>query len=516
MSIRSNFKPSFSTQEISDIFKEIINNFIVFIIDDKYNFLFANKKFKLLLNISEQELINLTLLDLLQEQENIKSQIQELNTSNIINLEISYSNKSFLLPGLFYKNKHILFIGIPVLKQKTEGRENIFRSELFEILKISLEVGDLKTFLENTLKKIVQIPWLSLEAKAGFMLNNDGELRLIAHYNVSDSLVKMCNKVPFGRCLCGKAAETREIIYKSHVDEDHENRPEGIQPHGHYNVPILNGDQLLGVLFLYLKEGHKKQELEIQFLKKLSSILAMVILRFQFENEYQHSLVKLIRTNEIMIQNLKKINLLEELINTYVPDTIKKVIIDKNKNHKKLYFDLESNYFLLLNINGLIRFSEIFPLQKVYETIQEFYSPIIDCILKYNGEVEQYLEDRILAIFNDSSDAIKCSLEIKQILFDINNKRKQFFLKPFHFQLALNYGKTFFGIIGSENRKNWMRYGETIRWLTAMQKKCKKDHIIVSESIYQKEKNFYKFSKPFKITRKQEKEQFIIVRYLLS
>lgn len=505
-------KPMIPQKEISHIFKSFINSFIVFILDENMIFKFYNKNFKSLLKIPKNEILDHSLLEFLEEKK-----IEYLQQSNVIlELNFKWNSEKRILKGLWHKNyqNHFLFIGIDITDIQLKDSTNHFQKELFEILKFSLETSDLKTFLDKTLKHIVKIPWLSLEARGGFMLNKEGELQLISYYNVSDSLVKMCNKVSFGRCLCGKAAELKEIIYKSHVDEEHENRPEGIKPHGHYNVPILHGDQLLGVLFLYLKEGHQKQEQEIKFLKELSAIIALVLLRFQFENEYQTSILKLIRSNEIMIENLKKINMLEEFIKIYVPDTIKNELVNKTKHNQKVHFYLESNFYLLLNISGLIRFSEIFPLQKVYETIQEYYAPIIDCIIRHNGDVEQYLEDRIFGIFKNSSDLINCSLEIKKILFEINSQREQFFLKPFHFQMALNFGPTFFGIIGSKNRKNWLRYGETIRWLISMQKKCDRDKIIVSEEIYQIEKEHYKFSKPFKIIKNEN--NFIVARYLLS
>jgi len=57
-----------------------------------------------------------------------------------------------------------------------------------------------------------------------------------------------------------------------------------MMPHGHYNVPITQGDSVLGVLVLYLREGHKRVEDEIIFLRKLSSVLSIGISQRHAEN----------------------------------------------------------------------------------------------------------------------------------------------------------------------------------------------------------------------------------------
>lgn len=396
------------------------------------------------------------------------------------------------------------------MEKQTTSQE--FQSLLLEILKLSLETADLKTFFDRVLEDVMEKDILSVEKKGGIMLYQEGELRLISYVNVPASLVKMCSRVPPGRCLCGKAAMTSQPIFKSRIDEEHENIPEGTEPHGHYNVPIVYNEQTLGVLFLYVAEGTEQDENILLFLQQLASVLALVIMRFQYENEYQYSIVKLIRTNELMIENVKKINYLEELVNTYVPQIILKNI--EKTRIKKNYFDLQENYFLLFNINGILPFSEIFPIQKVYETMEEYYSPLIDIILSHGGEIEQFIEDKILAIFDDSYSAASVALKMLDTFLKINEKRAQLFLKPFTCQIAINFGTTFFGIIGSTKRKQWIRYGQTIRWLNLLQRKCQHNHILTSEEIYQEQKENFQFSKPFKIQKNHE--QYIIARYLLK
>jgi diguanylate cyclase (GGDEF)-like protein/PAS domain S-box-containing protein len=87
----------------------------------------------------------------------------------------------------------------------------------------------------------------------------------------------MCARVPFGYCLCGRAAASREIEYAACLDPRHEISYPGIAPHGHYNVPILSRQAVLGVLVLYLKHGHVRDDREVEFLGSVANTLAGMI-----------------------------------------------------------------------------------------------------------------------------------------------------------------------------------------------------------------------------------------------
>jgi diguanylate cyclase (GGDEF)-like protein len=108
---------------------------------------------------------------------------------------------------------------------------------------------------------------------------------MIAHHNLGQSLLTMCKQVPFGSCLCGKAAIDQTLIFRNCIDKDHHYHPEGMQPHGHYNMPILSRGKTLGILNLYVKHGHQQEQLELDFLDACGKALAGIIERKLIEKE---------------------------------------------------------------------------------------------------------------------------------------------------------------------------------------------------------------------------------------
>ena len=145
---------------------------------------------------------------------------------------------------------------------------------------VSINRAPLGERLRDILLLVLDVPWIVLEKKGCvFLTDSDGEsLKMVAHHNLSDSLLTMCGRIKFGECLCGIAAQCQKLVFRNCIDHDHTNMPQGMQPHGHYNSPILSSNgSTLGVLNLYVKDGHKSTELEHSLLKAVSNVMAFII-----------------------------------------------------------------------------------------------------------------------------------------------------------------------------------------------------------------------------------------------
>jgi len=124
-----------------------------------------------------------------------------------------------------------------------------------------------------------------------FLVEDDpGVLVMKAHYRLAPQLLKICKQVPFGRCLCGRAALSGQVEFADCLDSRHENQYEGISPHGHYCVPILSAGKVVGVINIYIEEKHKRDKREEEFLCSVADVLAGIIKRKQAEDKIQHNL----------------------------------------------------------------------------------------------------------------------------------------------------------------------------------------------------------------------------------
>jgi PAS domain S-box-containing protein len=159
------------------------------------------------------------------------------------------------------------------------------------MLNISMKPYGLGEMLDRILDHIVSVPWLTLQSKGAIFLVGDkpDELVMKSNREISHQLKAMCARVPFGRCLCGRAAQAKEIQHADSVDSRHENRYKGMSSHGHYCVPIMSPDGMLGVLTLYLKTGHRRNKEEEDFLHAIANVLAGIIERKRAEEALNDS-----------------------------------------------------------------------------------------------------------------------------------------------------------------------------------------------------------------------------------
>ena len=164
---------------------------------------------------------------------------------------------------------------------------------LSQLAQIALRRQPMEAYLQAMLETLLEsVSWLSLQAQgAVFLSDGDGEreggLRLAVSLRMAPELKIRCARVDPGQCLCGQAARSRELVHASHVDERHEVRIDGMAPHGHYCLPIMQEKDLLGVLTLYLSEGHAYSDDEARFLKRVADVFGLGIVQRQSEQRIE-------------------------------------------------------------------------------------------------------------------------------------------------------------------------------------------------------------------------------------
>lgn len=178
------------------------------------------------------------------------------------------------------------------------------RVTINSILLLSLENTLFDEFLRRVLTRILAIPWLFLESKGAIFLFEDetNVLALKAQNGLSDSMLAACEKVPVGKCLCGKAAETGKVQFSDRIDDRHEIMYDAISPHGHYCVPIKYAHKTIGVLNVFVEEGHRYNKREEDALCAISDALAGVIVRKQAEDALEEAFLELKAAQTQLVQ----------------------------------------------------------------------------------------------------------------------------------------------------------------------------------------------------------------------
>jgi PAS domain S-box-containing protein/putative nucleotidyltransferase with HDIG domain len=193
------------------------------------------------------------------------------------------------------KTKEQLILDLAALRDRCteESLEHYYDTgtAINALLRLSLEDYSLEELLQRALDIILSVSSLSIETKGSIFLVEDEPEVLIqkVQRGLAEPLLKECARVPFGKCLCGRAASTKRIEFADHIDERHEVSYEGVAPHGHYCVPVLLSGNTIGVINLYLKDGHSRVGREEEFLDSVANTLAGIIKRKQAEEALKES-----------------------------------------------------------------------------------------------------------------------------------------------------------------------------------------------------------------------------------
>tara|TARA_Y100000294_G_C8559401_1_gene338495 strand:+ start:840 stop:2021 length:1182 start_codon:yes stop_codon:yes gene_type:complete len=309
--------------------------------------------------------------------------------------------------------------------------EDVQRGDQFKVvfnrlLYVSLENIPLVEILAQCIDQITSIPWLALQSTGSIFLVGDDPSILImrAHRELSAAQLTTCAQVPFGRCLCGRAALSGKIVFASCIDERHENQCKGTIPHGHYCVPIISrAKNVLGVINLYLRDGHTRDQREEEFLAAIAKTLAGIIELKQAEEALKN------REKELEI----KTNHLVE-INTALRVLLKRRDEDKTELEDKV----------LLNVKELVepyleklRKTELGERQKAYLSILE--SNLNDIISPFSNSLSsRYLNltpteiqvANLVKLGKTSKEIAKLrSLSSKTVEFHRDNIRKKLGIK---------------------------------------------------------------------------------------
>ncbi|MBF0568587.1 MAG: response regulator [Nitrospirae bacterium] len=166
----------------------------------------------------------------------------------------------------FTQRDLIITISMALYKHRMEMKLRIMN----QMLSLFLEPIALEKKLHRALEMIVSIPRMFLQTRGCIYLVDNDANTLVLKASLSSS---ECPTVAVGQCLCGLAASTRAVVFSDKIDKRHVLQQDGL-PHGHYCVPILAEGALLGVMNIYVKDGHKYDASEENILTAYANVIA--------------------------------------------------------------------------------------------------------------------------------------------------------------------------------------------------------------------------------------------------
>ena len=131
--------------------------------------------------------------------------------------------------------------------------------------------------------------------------------------------------------------------------------------------------------------------------------------------------------------------------------------------------------------------------------LNDYLSRMTDIIFKYEGTLDKYIGDAIMAVFGAPLDmpdhaarSIKAALEMRERLEEFNAERKEG--PTIRIRIGINSGKAVAGEIGSINKKEYTVLGDTVNTASRLESSVAKPMmVVIGENTYEAAKDHFEF-----------------------
>jgi adenylate cyclase len=167
--------------------------------------------------------------------------------------------------------------------------------------------------------------------------------------------------------------------------------------------------------------------------------------------------------------------------------------IMKDRDKLKLGGNRSTVAVLFSDIRSFTTFSERKTAEEVVTMLNEYFSRMIDPIFRYEGTLDKFIGDAIMAVFgapvsreDDAERAVRAAIEMRRALKKYNAERSAQGLPTIDNGVGITKGEAVSGNIGSEQRMDYTVIGDTVNIASRLEglTKSYECKILVNEEVY--------------------------------
>ncbi len=202
-------------------------------------------------------------------------------------------------------------------------------------------------------------------------------------------------------------------------------------------------------------------------------------------------------THKFVLENRSKEKVKSAMGKYMSEDVMKRVVMDIDNlglGGKKATVTV-----LFSDIRGFTSMSEQMSAQQVSEILNEYFTEMEPIISKYNGIINKFIGDAIMAVFgepiqdkNHAQNAVKCAYEMLEKVKELQKKWAKENKPKIEIGIGINTGEVFVGNIGSVNRMEYTVIGDTVNLASRLESynKIYKTKLLISPTTYEEVKSF--------------------------
>ncbi len=240
-------------------------------------------------------------------------------------------------------------------------------------------------------------------------------------------------------------------------------------------VPLLHRDELLGIMHLdSMIATNAFTEKDLQIFGGIASQAAVAIHNSELARKIEQE-----AKTRAQFQRLLSPNLVDQVVQG-------KLQLEKGGA-------LSEITLLFSDIRGFTSMSESRQPQEIVRMLNEYFELMVDVIFKYEGTLDKFVGDEVIALFgapvamqNAELKAVQCALDMMHVLSEWNRTRAAEGQNEIKIGIGINTGTVVTGAIGSSRALQYTAIGDAVNTASRLCSVAEAGQIILSEATYKK------------------------------
>lgn len=244
-------------------------------------------------------------------------------------------------------------------------------------------------------------------------------------------------------------------------------------------APLIWNDEVLGVAFVdNVQDREAFDDDDLRLLMAMTNQVAMFIKNHMLQQDLLHQ--EVIRSN---------------LLRQFSPQVAERIEhLLKDRTDLRLGGErAEPVTILTSDVRGFTMLTEHMEPHEVVQMLNELFGVCIPIIFEYNGTVDKYVGDAILAVFGSPepdeqqwAHAVQAALEMQQAIDRLGQARAVQGLPFCRVGIGIHTGAVLHGFIGSEERMEYTVIGDAVNRASRYCDGAGPGEIIISEAVFER------------------------------
>lgn len=302
---------------------------------------------------------------------------------------------------------------------------------------------------EEVSERVMDAVFEYIPADRGFLMLRDGKGNLKPRV-VKNRQGGQEGKITISKTIADRVVNDRVAILTSDAQVDPRFATgESIRFHGIRSAmcaPLWKGDEVIGIMHVDSPiQANTFDEADLELLSALANYAAVAI--------QQASLNKKIQTERMARERFEKY---------FSPSVVTRILSEGEMEVQELEATV-----IFADIVGFTPRAEKMDPPSIAQLLNEYFSRMADVILEFEGTLDKFIGDCIMAVFgapypqpDHAVRAVQVALEMRRRLHDLNQERSS---EPaIQMRMGINSGRVVAGPIGSMKRKEVTVLGDTV------------------------------------------------------